>query len=235
MEHQFRVLAIEDEPDMLELLQLILSAEGFEVITAQDVLAGLRAAYQYHPDAIILDVMMPKIDGFEGCRRLREMTDVPILFVTGKATRTEDVVQGFAVGADDYITKPFDRSELISRLNACLRRSGPRTDNQGEYLSPTDSVMLDCGRHELMLGERRIYLAPKEFKVIQLLIRYAGKVLSHDAILAHVWGAERVGEPDLLKQYVYRLRQKIEPDPDSPHYIHSVRGEGYYFDVSDVS
>lgn len=232
---EFRILVIEDDSEMREMLELILTTEGFDVVLAHDALTGLRAAYQTHPDAILLDVMMPNMDGFETCRRLREMTDVPIIFVTGKATDKEDVVHGFSLGADDYLIKPFNRSELISRLNARLRRSGDRANNDIEYISPAASVILNCSRHELVIGERSIYLGPKEFEVMRHLIRHTGSVLSRDAILAQVWGPERVGEPDLVKQYIYRLRQKIEPDPDSPRYLHSVRGEGYYFDVSDLT
>jgi len=235
MSVQLRVLVIDDDPEMREMLQMILDLEGFEVILAHDALSGLRAAYQTHPDAIVLDVMMPSMDGFEACRRLREMTDVPIIFLTGKATTMDDVVQGFSIGADDYLTKPFNRSELISRLNARLRRSSDRVDHDIEYISPAASVILNCSRHELVLGDRSIYLGPKEFEVMRLLIRHTGQVLSRDAILAQVWGPDRVGEPDLVKQYIYRLRQKIEPNPNGPKYIHSVRGEGYYFDVADSS
>ena len=229
MQRQFRLLIIDDEPELLEMLEILLVGEGFEVITAQDALSGLRSAYQAHPDAILLDVMMPNMDGFEACRRLREMTDVPIIFLTGKAKGTQDVVRGFSLGADDYLTKPFDRSELISRLTARLRRSSEHVDNEVEYISPTASVILNCSRHELVLGEQSTYLGPKEFEVIRLLIRHAGQVLSRNAILAQVWGPERVGEPDLVKQYIYRLRQKIEPDPSSPDYILNVRGAGYMF------
>jgi DNA-binding response OmpR family regulator len=235
MQRQFRVLLIDDEPELLEMLEMMLVAEGFAVVTAQDALSGLRAAYQAHPDIILLDVMMPNMDGFEACRRLREMTEVPILFLTGKAKAKEDVVHGFSLGADDYLTKPFDRSELVSRITARLRRAGEHIENEVEYMSPTGSVILNCSRHELVIGERNVYLGPKEFDVIRLLIRHSGKVLSRNAILAQVWGPERVGEPDLVKQYIYRLRQKIEPDPTAPQYIHSVRGEGYYFDAGDLA
>lgn len=234
MQRQFRVLIIDDEPEILEMLEILLVAEGFEVVTAQDALSGLRAAYQAHPDAILLDVMMPTMDGFEACRRLREMTEVPILFLTGKAKGTDDVVHGFGLGADDYLTKPFDRSELVSRLTARLRRAGDHIENEVEYISPTGSVILNCSRHELVIGDRSVYLGPKEFEVVRLLIRHTGKVISRNAILAQVWGPERVGEPDLVKQYIYRLRQKIEIDPTVPQFIHSVRGEGYYFDVGDL-
>jgi len=215
------------------MLRIMLTAEGFDVVLAQDALSGLRAAYQTHPDAILLDVMMPNVDGFEACRRLREMTDVPIIFVTAKGT-IEDVVRGFSVGADDYVVKPFNSSELISRIVACLRRAGERAGEGAEVLFPAASVMLDCGRHELVIGNRTVYLTPKEFEVLRLLVRHAGKVLSKDAILSRVWGPERIGEPDLVKQYIYRLRRKIEPDPDSPRYLHTVRGGGYYFDVDDL-
>lgn len=215
------------------MFKVILGAEGLEILTAQDALSGLRMAYQHHPDVILLDVVMPEVDGFEVCRRLREMTDVPIIFVTARGT-IEDVVRGFSLGADDYIVKPFDRSELISRLFACLRRAGEREDRQLEVLFPAASVMLDCGRHELVIGNRTVYLTPKEFEVLRLLIQHAGRVLSPDAILTRVWGPERIGEPDLVKQYIYRLRRKIEPDPRSPRYIRTVRGSGYFFDSEDL-
>jgi two-component system response regulator RegX3 len=209
----------------------VLVQEGFEVVVAHDALSGLRATYQSHPDAIILDVMMPDMDGFEACRRIREMTDVPILLVTGKATASDDIVHGFSVGADDYLVKPFSPSELISRLLARLHRSSKAQSSESEYLSPDASVILNSDRHELIIEGRTIYLPPKEFQVLRLLLRHPGQVLGLNAILSQVWGAERIGETDLVKQYIYRLRKKIEPDPSSPRYIHSVRGEGYYFQV----
>lgn len=233
MRRRFRVLVIEDQPEMLEMLNILLTAEGFDVVMALDALSGLRTAYQTHPDAILLDIMMPNVDGFEACRRLREMTDVPIILVTARGT-IEDIVRGFSMGADDYVVKPFDRHELVSRLIACLRRAGERADGGGEVLFPAASVMLNCGRHELVIDDQTVYLTPKEFEVLRLLIRHAGKVLSVDAILAQVWGPERIGEPDLVKQYIYRLRRKIEPDPKSPRYLHTVRGGGYYFDAEDL-
>jgi two-component system response regulator RegX3 len=233
MRRRFRILVVDDQTDVLKVLEAMLTAEGFEVVVARDALSALRAAYQEHPDAILLDVMMPDMDGFEACRRLREMTDVPIIFVTAKGA-IEDIVQGLSLGADDYVVKPFERSELISRLAACLRRVGERTDEGGDYLFPAEAVVLDCDRHELVIGNRTVYLTPKEFEVLRLLIRHVGKVLSTDAILTRVWGPDWIGEPDLVKQYVYRLRQKIEPDPGSPRYLHTVRGGGYYFDSDEL-
>jgi two-component system alkaline phosphatase synthesis response regulator PhoP len=231
---KFRVLVVDDEPDVLEMLRIMLTEKGFDVVVAQDALSGLRAAHQTCPDAILLDVMMPDVDGFETCRRLREMMDVPIIFVTAKGT-IEEVVQGLSLGADDYVVKPFAPSELISRLVACLRRAEERVEKEeGNLLFPAASITLDLGRHELVIGSRTVYLTPKEFEMIRLLIRHAGKVLSTNAILTRIWGPEWIDEPGLVKQYIYRLRRKMEPNPKSPRYIHTVPGEGYYFDAEDL-
>ena len=121
-------------------------------------------------------------------------------------------------------------TKASSRVTACLRRSIERTEGKSSYVFPCTSTVLDCGRHELVIGNRTVYLAPKEFEVLRMLSKYAGRVFSPDAILHRVWGPEWVGERDLVKQYIYRLRQKIERDPSAPEYLHTVRGEGYYFD-----
>ena len=232
MARKLRVLVVDDQLEMLEMLKLILTAAGFEVIPAMDGPAGLRCAYQHHPDAILLDVMMPGMDGFEVCRRMRDLTEVPIIFVTAKAN-IEDIVAGFAAGADDYLVKPFHQVELVTRLTAAMRRSVERSGEKEQVIFPSPSMMLDCDRHELEIGGRKVYLTPIEFKVLRLLMQHAGRVLSADAILTRVWGPEYIGEPDLVKQYIYRLRRKIEPDPDAPRYIHTVRGEGYYFEPGE--
>ncbi len=232
MARKLRVLVVDDQLEMLEMLKLILTAAGFEVMPAVDGPSGLRCAYQHHPDAILLDVMMPGMDGFEVCRRMRDLTEVPIIFVTAKAN-IEDIVAGFAAGADDYLVKPFHQVELVTRLTAALRRSVERSGEKEQVIFPSPSMMLDCDRHELEIGGRKVYLTPIEFKVLRLLMQHAGRVLSADAILSRIWGPEYIGEPDLVKQYIYRLRRKIEPDPDAPRYIHNVRGEGYYFEPGE--
>ena len=227
---RFKVLVIDDEPAFLEMLNLALSLEGFSVIVAQNAAAGLRAAYQSQPDAILLDVMMPDMDGYEVCRRLREMTEAPIIFVTAKDT-PDDILHGFSLGADDYVAKPFDISELLCRLQVSLRRASEKRDENANLLFVSDSLMLDCDRREMVRGNQIVRLTPLEFDVLRLLIRHTGKVLSPDAILTQVWGYEQVGNLELVKQYVYRLRRKIEPNPDVPIYLHTVWGEGYYFDA----
>jgi len=233
MEKRAKILLVDDDKDFIESTRLVLESKPYQVIVASNGDEGLRKAREEKPDLILLDVMMPKVDGFEACRRLREMTDVPIIFVTAKGT-IEDIVKGLSLGADDYLVKPFERTELVSRLVACLRRSGERTGEGGDFIFPAASIMLDCDRHELVVGTRTVYLTPKEFDVLRLLVRHAGKVLSTDAILTRVWGPEWIGEPDLVKQYIYRLRQKIEVDPAVPKHLHTVRGGGYYFDAEDL-
>ncbi|MBN1179319.1 MAG: response regulator transcription factor [Anaerolineae bacterium] len=228
-----RILVIDDEHEFLELLQVILENQGFDVVTTTDPLAGLRLAYQARPDLILLDVMMPDVDGFEVCRRLRDITEVPIIFVTAKSA-LEDIVHGLSLGADDYVIKPFAQAELISRIRANLRTESEATKPSGDVLFPAESMILDCGRRELTIGSRKVYLRPKEFEVLRLLVHHAGKVLSTDAILLQVWGAARLGEVHLVKQYVYRLRYKIESDPDAPRYIKTARNYGYYFDAEDL-
>lgn len=232
MARKLRVLVVDDQIEMVEMLKITLTAAGFEVIPALDGPSALRSAYQHHPDAVLLDIMMPGMDGFEVCRRMRDLTDVSIIFVTAKAN-IEDIVAGFAAGADDYLVKPFHKAELLTRLTAALRRSGGRDENKEQVIFPSPSIMLDCDRHELEVGGRKVYLTPNEFRILRLLVRHAGRVLSADAILSQVWGSEYIGEPDLVKQYIYRLRQKIEPDPDAPRYIRTVRGEGYYFEPGE--
>jgi len=226
------VLVIEDNRETLDLLDEILRRENYKSLLAEDGMTGLRTAYESRPDAIILDVMMPGLDGFTTCEHLRELTDTPILFLTGKATDTEDVVKGFALGADDYLTKPFRAEELVSRLRAHLRRGDMQAARDEHYLIASETVALDRSQHELTVNGHSIYLRPKEFAVLDLLIRNAGRVMSTNTILSQVWGAGRVGEPDLVKQYVYRIRKKIRRAPDSPQFIHSVRGGGYYFEAN---
>lgn len=229
-----KVLVIDDELAFLEMLNLALSAEGFSVIIAQNAAAGLRTAYQNRPDAILLDVMMPEVDGYEVCRRLREMTDVPIIFVTAK-DKPEDILHGFSVGADDYLVKPFEIPELLERLRLLLQRVTEKQMSNPNLLFVSDSLMLNSDRREMVQGNHIVHFTPLEFEVLRLLVHHAGKVLSPEAILTQVWGYEQAGNQELVKQYIYRLRRKIEVNPESPRYLQTVWGEGYYFDVGTVS
>lgn len=229
------ILVIDDDADVREMLEVVLSEYGFEVLMAADALTGLRLAYQHRPCAIILDIVLPGMDGFEACRRLREMTETPILLLSGLETTPDAILKGLELGADEYMTKPFNMPELIGRLRVCLRRGNAGEEEPRRFYFPASSVILDCGRRELLIGDRPIQLSPNEYEVLLVLVRHAGHTLSQDALLSQVWGPERIGDDALIKQYIYQLRCKIEPDPEDPRYIHTVRGEGYYFLASQAA
>ena len=226
------ILIIDDDVDILRMLKLALTGNGFDVTMAASGLDGLRRAYEIHPDAIILDVMMPMHDGFEICRRLREMTEVPIIFLTARGT-VDDIVRGLALGADDYVTKPFNEKELVSRLAASLRRAANKDETPDILVFTQGAFVLDRSRRHAVVGGEIVHLTPTEFEVLDYLVRHAGKVLSRDAILTRVWGPEYLGETELVKQFIYRLRQKIEADPRKPRFIHTVPSTGYFFEVED--
>ncbi len=226
------ILVIDDDVDILRMLKLALTGNSFDVTMAASGLDGLRRAYEIHPDAIILDVMMPMHDGFEICRRLREMTEVPIIFLTARGT-VDDIVRGLALGADDYVTKPFNEKELISRLVASLRRAANKDETPDILVFTHGAFVLDRSRRHAVVGGEIVHLTPTEFEVLDYLVRHAGKVLSRDAILARVWGPEYLGETELVKQFIYRLRQKIETDPRKPRFIHTVPSTGYFFEAAD--
>ncbi|MDY6877390.1 MAG: response regulator transcription factor [Chloroflexota bacterium] len=226
------ILIIDDDVDILRMLKLALTRNGFNVTMAASGLDGLRRAYEAHPDAIILDVMMPMHDGFEICRRLREMTEVPIIFLTAKGT-VDDIVRGLALGADDYVAKPFNEKELVSRLVACLRRAANKNESPDILVFTQGAFVLDRSRRHAVVNGTIVHLTPTEFQVLDYLVRHAGKVLSRDAILTRVWGPEYLGETELVKQFIYRLRQKIEAEPRKPHFIHTVPSTGYFFDAEE--
>ena len=228
------ILIIDDDVDILRMLKLALTGNGFDVTMAASGLDGLRRAYEIHPDAIILDVMMPMHDGFEICRRLREMTEVPIIFLTARGT-VDDIVRGLALGADDYVTKPFNEKELISRLVASLRRAANKDETPDILVFTQGAFVLDRSRRHAVVGGKIVHLTPTEFEVLDYLVHHAGKVLSRDAILTRVWGPEYLGETELVKQFIYRLRQKIEATPRKPRFIHTVPSTGYFFEVEDIA
>lgn len=227
MAYSARVLIVDDEPNARAVLEMRLADEGFEVTLAPSGHDGLRLAYECHPDAIILDVMMPGMDGLEVCRRLRELTDAVILFVSVKGN-TEDIVAGLHAGADDYVLKPYRYKELLARLEACLRRR-ENSKASGIRLASGEAVLSTDPERRLVFVEdgRSVQLTPREFEVLEFMAKNSGRVLSQDAILANVWGPEYIGERELVKQFIYRLRSKLEPNPSDPEHIVTVRGSGY--------
>jgi DNA-binding response OmpR family regulator len=231
-----KVLVVEDEPTLVETLAYNLTRQGYEVFTATDGPSGLEMARKERPDVIVLDIMLPGLDGFEVCRILRREMSVPILMLTA---RTDDVdkVVGLEVGADDYLTKPFSMRELLARVKALLRRvrlireevSAELGNAEAERLEFGDLV-IDLTRHEVRRKGEILRLTPKEFDLLAFLARNRRAVLSRDLILERVWGWDYVGGTRTVDVHVRWLREKIEPDPANPVRIVTVRGIGYRFE-----
>jgi len=224
-----KILVVDDNASSLNLLQMHLERDGYAVFTAGSGTEGLRLAYEHKPDAVILDVRMPGMDGHEVCGRLRDISDAAILFVT-VLKAPQDIVRGLELGADDYIIKPFNYDELSARLQACLRRRAAQRRRAAAAGTAPFPWSLDSGRREVVQGTKRVQLTPKEFEVLQFFLDHPDKVLAADDLLAQLWGPEYVGDPDLVKQFIYRLRSKLEDNPSEPQYLVTVRGAGYAFE-----
>jgi len=220
-----RVLVIEDDPSLLFGLEKNLRFEGYEVLSAGDGEKGLQLAIDGRPDLIILDIMLPKINGFEVCETLRR-NDIrtPVIFLSAKSTE-RDKIQGLDLGGDDYMTKPFSVGELLARVKSVLRRL--REDQEEPY--SFGDVVVDFNGRTVRRGRKSIELTSKEFQLLQFLIRSRGKVLPRETILRHVWGFDYYGTARTIDNFVNRLRQKIERDANRPEYILTVRGVGYKF------
>ncbi len=219
---QQRILVVEDEAEIAGYLRRGLSFEGFVVETAADGQAALIAARERPPDVIVLDVMLPKIDGFEVARRIRSASDVPIIMLTARDA-VPDRVQGLEVGADDYLVKPFAFEELLARIKAQLRRvQGRNTGNILRY----NNLQMDTAAHETTMNGRRIELTAKEYELLELFMRHPQQVLTRDIIYDRVWGYDFGGESNIIEVYVRYLRQKLEAHGES-RLIHTVRGVGY--------
>ncbi len=237
-----KVLVVEDEPTLLETLEYNLERQGYEVYTAADGLAALEVARQQRPDVIVLDVMLPGIDGLEVCRILRREMNVPILMLTARADEVDKVV-GLEVGADDYLTKPFSMRELLARVKALLRRvrlireeiaveadgSSVAETHGGDILTFED-LTINLTRREILLQGDPLRLKPKEYDLLVFLARNRGTVLSRDLILERVWGWDYAGGTRTVDVHVRWLREKVEPDPSNPNRIITVRGIGYRFE-----
>ncbi len=224
-----RILVVDDETRMIGFIRMNLELEGYQVLEAHDGVKALEMVRTQLPDLVLLDVMMPGLDGFETLRLLREFSSVPVIMLTAKGEE-EDKVRGLELGADDYVTKPFGSRELSSRVRAVLRRAEmPSVSPEKAILKIDDRLSVDFNRREVIVEGKHIKLRPTEYRLLYHLIENAGWTVPHDQLLAKVWGYEYRDETHYVRLYVNYLREKIEEDPSNPKYILTERGVGYRF------
>jgi len=223
-----RVLLIEDEDAYRETLGYLLRKEGFDVVEAADGTIGLSEFERGGADIVLLDLMMPGLPGTEVCRRLRARSSVPVIMVTARDDEIDKVV-GLELGADDYVTKPFSHRELVARIRAVLRR-GQDFELEPDVLE-VDAVRMDVERHEVWVRGEPVKLALKEFELLEILLRNAGRVMTRGQLIDRIWGADYVGDTKTLDVHVKRLRAKVEIDPAEPQLLVTVRGLGYKFEA----
>lgn len=219
-----RILVVDDEIQMVSIVGYALETQGFEVIAAYDGEEALQKFEEEKPDLVVLDVMLPKIDGFEICRRIRETTILPVILLTARK-EDEDVIHGLELGADDYMTKPFRPRELALRVQALLRRSS--WEDAGKIIT-IGKLKIDQMAYQASMDSQVLHLTPNEFSLLVCLAKNAGRVLSWQSLLKSAWGLDVwEGGKEMVKTAIYRLRQKIEVEPDNPEHILTVRGVGY--------
>ena len=222
------ILIVDDEARMRRFIRMNMELEGYQVIEADNGIKALELIHQQMPDLIIMDVMMPEMDGFETLRMLREISTTPVILLTVKDDE-DDKIHGLALGADDYVTKPFSPKELNGRVHAVLRRAQWPSPLPRTILEIDERLSVDFNRHQVIINGEQIELRPTEFRLLSQLIQNAGWVVPHDTLLAKVWGYGYEDETHYLRLYINYLRKKIEEDPAKPKYILTERGTGYLF------
>ena len=220
---QRTILIVDDEPGLRELVRINLEHEGYAVLQAENGLQGLSGVREQHPDLVILDVMMPDMDGWETCRKLREFSQVPVLMLTARA-QSKDIVTGLESGADDYLVKPFNMDELVARIRALLRRV-PSPNRP--VMAANEEIAIDKNKREVLVRGEPVDLTPTEYDLLLMLAENAGKVLEHETLLRGVWGQEYTKDNDYLKVYIWHLRRKLEQDPRDPKLLLTEWGVGY--------
>lgn len=220
------VLIIDDDATLVGLLSQSLGKAGYRVLAASNGIDGLQMLYKSNVDLVILDVMMPRMDGWETCTRIRDISDVPVIMLTAKDEEA-DALKGFQCGADDYVTKPFSFAELTARVKAVIQRTSKARAEPHRNTYVFNELVVDADNSQVTVRGKPVSLTPTEFQLLLTLAQNAGRILSHEQLLSQVWGPEYVGEPGYVKRYVWYLRQKIEQDPSDPEYILTERGFGY--------
>jgi two-component system KDP operon response regulator KdpE len=226
-----KILAVDDEPAQLRLIEQVLHSNGYKVFKAGSGQEAIRVVYESRPDLVLLDVMMPNIDGWQTCRCIREISDIPVIMLTGKRNSEDDIVRGLECGADEYLNKPIGNRELLARVRAALRRAERASsgNEKRRILFTNDYLTVDITKRRVTVNGKRLKLTPREFRLLALLVENADRVMSHQQVLENVWGWEYIDDVDYVRIYVSHLRQKIEPEPSKPRYIMTEPGVGYYF------
>ena len=220
------ILVIEDEPPLKRFLRITLESQNYTVIEAMRGEEGIRHAATSRPDLVILDLGLPDIDGVEVARRLREWSALPIIVVSARG-KEQDKVVALDAGADDYLTKPFGVGELLARVRAALRRLASARQDSSDPVFESGELKVDLSRREVSVGDRRVHLTPNEFKLLTMLVKNAGRVLTHRQLLHGVWGPGSAEETHYVRVYMNQLRQKLEPDSTRPRYLLTEPGVGY--------
>jgi len=230
---RYKILLVDDDATLLKFLSEYFENEGeYIVLTAASGAEALRLAYREHPDLVVLDVMMPGMDGWEVTARLRELSDIPIILLTGKGAEA-DKLRGFRLGVDDYVVKPFSFAELSARIQAILHRVR-RTQGVTSDIIPIGELRVDLNKREVRHGEQMIALTPTEFRLLECLAQRAGRAVAESELIQSVWsGAHAEQHTAAVRRYIWLLRQKIEPDPANPKYLLTVRGYGYRLEVGE--
>ena len=225
-----KILIVEDEEALSDPLAFLLGREGFQTIVVDNGLDALPVFDREGADLVLLDVMLPGMSGMEVCRKLREVSSVPISMLTAKDSELDKVL-GLELGADDYVTKPYSARELIARIRAVLRRRSAETDSATESVLQGGPVRMDIDRHVVTVNGEEISMPLKEFELLEILLRNVGRVMTRGQLIERVWGADYVGDTKTLDVHIKRLRSKIEPDSSAPQYVVTVRGLGYKFEA----
>jgi len=225
-----KILVIDDDPAFIRLVEQVLTPAGFKVLTAASGVEGLRLLFANRPDVVLLDVVMPEMDGWQTCSRIRDITDVPVIMLTAQKNTEEDIVHGLECGADNYLIKPVGRRELVGRVQAVMRRAELSSQEEKSEITYSDGYLtVDIAQHKVLVDGERVRLTPIEFRLLALLMQNAGRILTHKQLLEGVWGWEYIDDLDYVRIYIWHLRQKIEPDQSKPRYIITEPGVGYSF------
>ncbi len=230
-----KILVVDDNATLVKLVDQVLTQKGYEVFKANNGQEALRLLFDQRPDLVLLDVVMPEMDGWQTCSRIRDVSDVPIIMLTGERTGEDDIVRGLDYGADEYLLKPVGNKELVARVRAVLRRAEAASflEKRKEAVFSDGFLTVDISERKVTVNGERVKLTPREFRLLALLVENAGHILTHRQVLEKVWGWEYIDDVDYVRIYISHLRQKIEPEPAQPKYVLTESGVGYYFHHSN--